>query len=62
MDADPHVDVLVAVLVELLDGADHAEPHPHAVVGVVLPRLGAACTQFVVMIGSSSSWIVPQID
>ena len=57
VDADPHVDVLVAVLVKLLDGSDHAQPHPHAVVGVVLPGLGTACAQFVVIQYSESEYL-----
>ena len=42
VDADPHVDILVALLVKLLDGPDHAQPHLDAVVGVVLSRLGTS--------------------
>ena len=42
MDANPHVHVFVAVGIELFDGLDHAEPHLHAVGGVVRSRLWAA--------------------
>ena len=41
MDADAHVDGLVAVLVKVLDGGDHGQAHLHAVPRVVLLRLGA---------------------
>ena len=34
-----HVDVLVAVLVKLLDGSDHVQPHLDTIAGMILARL-----------------------
>ena len=44
VDPDPHVDLLVAVLVKLLDGLDHAQPHLNTVARVVLPGLRTSLT------------------
>ena len=41
VDADAHVDRLVAVLVKVLDGGDHGQAHLHAVPRVVRLRLRA---------------------
>ena len=60
VDADTHLDTLLAVLVELLDGLDHGQSHVDGTLGVVRPLLRAA-THAVVAVAQRRYLLTPSL-